>query len=197
MEPSNDNPMPTKSRSPLGCLIILIIIAVISAVFLLKTDKPTHQAIGKKMPALDLVPLTGPGQPVTLDQLEGKVVMVNFWATWCGPCMIELPHIDDLYKHFATRDDFLLLAVSCDDENIAALRHKIRALFEQENLVLPTYADPQGITREAFHKVDNWQGAIPMTFVLDRSGIIRKVWPGYYPGQEKDMKATVEQLLNK
>jgi peroxiredoxin len=103
------------------------------------------------------------GQLVALSDLRGKVVMVNFWATWCGPCRVEMPAMEKLYRTFS-RKDFEILAVSTDAQGVAVTRP-----FQQENhLTFPILHDPDylvGLTYGA--------RSLPMTFMVDRQGVVR------------------------
>jgi peroxiredoxin len=104
------------------------------------------------------------GFQVSLDQFRGKVVLLNFWATWCGPCRIEMPAMEQLYKSFS-RKDFEILAVSTDPQGTAVTRP-----FQQE----------MGFTFPVLHDADFRIGlrygarTLPMTFLIDQQGIIRK-----------------------
>ena len=103
------------------------------------------------------------GRLVALSDLRGKVVMVNFWATWCGPCRIEMPAMEVLYQTFS-RKDFEILAVSTDAEGVSVTRP-----FQQENrLTFP-------ILHDADYRVGLTYGArsLPMTFMVDRQGVVR------------------------
>ena len=103
------------------------------------------------------------GQFVTLSDLRGKVVLLNFWATWCGPCRVEMPAMEQLYRTFS-RKDFEILAVSTDAQGVAVTRP-----FQQENhLTFP-------ILHDADYRVGLTYGArtLPMTFMVDRQGIVR------------------------
>ena len=103
------------------------------------------------------------GHLVALSDLRGKVVMVNFWATWCGPCRVEMPAMEALYRTFS-RKDFEILAVSTDAQGISVTRP-----FQQENhLTFP-------ILHDADYRVGLTYGArsLPMTFMVDRQGVIR------------------------
>jgi peroxiredoxin len=104
------------------------------------------------------------GFQVSLDQFRGKVVLLNFWATWCGPCRIEMPAMEQLYKSFS-RKDFEILAVSTDPQGTAVTRP-----FQQE----------MGFTFPVLHDADFSIGlrygarTLPMSFLIDQHGIIRK-----------------------
>jgi peroxiredoxin len=104
------------------------------------------------------------GFQVSLDQFRGKVVLLNFWATWCGPCRIEMPAMEQLYKSFS-RKDFEILAVSTDPQGAAVTRP-----FQREI----------GFTFPVLHDADFRIGlrygarTLPMTFLIDQQGIIRK-----------------------
>ena len=104
------------------------------------------------------------GFQVSLDQFRGKVVLLNFWATWCGPCRIEMPAMEQLYRSFS-RKDFEILAVSTDPQGAAVTRP-----FQQE----------MGFTFPVLHDADFRIGlrygarTLPMTFLIDQRGIIRK-----------------------
>lgn len=103
------------------------------------------------------------GETVALDRYRGVVVMVNFWATWCGPCRVEMPAMEELYRTFL-RKDFEILAVSTDAQGIAATR----PFIQEFGLTFP-------VLHDADYQVGLAYGArtLPMTFLLDREGIIR------------------------
>jgi len=174
-----------------GCLVAVLIFVALSALMLWRTSRSGE---GRPLAALELTPLTGDGEPVTLESLKGKVVLVNFFATWCGPCRAELPHLADLRRDLASNPDFVLLAVSAGDENPDRLLSDTKEFLETLRLDVPTYADPARVTRDAFAQVESSQG-FPTSFVLDRNGVIRRIWIGYMPGLEDEMRETVEQLL--
>jgi peroxiredoxin len=98
------------------------------------------------------------GRPWTLHELHGKVVLVNFWATWCPPCRKEMPDLDTLYRRFAGQG-LVVLAVSDDD---AA---KVRAFVEKGKFHFPVLLDPDSKVSQAFHV-----NGIPKTFIYDRQG---------------------------
>ena len=117
--------------------------------------------LGEPAPNFQLLDMQG--RLVALSDLRGKVVMVNFWATWCGPCRVEMPAMEALYQTFS-RNDFEILAVSTDAQGMTVTRP-----FQQENrLTFP-------ILHDADYRVGLIYGArsLPMTFMVDRQGVIR------------------------
>jgi peroxiredoxin len=125
------------------------------------------------------------GFNVTLDQFRGKVVLLNFWATWCGPCKVEMPAMERLYRSFS-RKEFEILAVSTDAQGAAITRP-----FQQE----------VGFTFPVLHDSDFRIGLrygarqLPMTFLIDKKGIIRKRIPGARDWSTPEGRRLVEALL--
>ena len=107
--------------------------------------------------------LDGEQQPVTLDRFKGRVVLLNFWATWCGPCREEMPSIDRLQAQLGGAD-FTVLALSLDEGGITPVRHFFQQLGIQH---LDIYLDPPNALPMAL-KVP----ALPTTLVIDRAGQI-------------------------
>ncbi len=152
--------------------------------------------VGHPLEKLELQPLTGGGSDLTLADLRGCVVVLNFWGTWCPPCREELPEIADLYRRRRDVADFKLLAVSCGateaDEEIGPLREQTAALLQRMHIRLPTYADRDFVTRTAVANVVGFAG-YPTTVVLDRQGVVRGVAVG--PVTEYQVDGLVAKLL--
>lgn len=157
-------------------------------------------AIGRRLPYLQLQSLTGAATNISLDDLAGRVTVVNYWGTWCPPCQREFPHIVDLAERFAKHPDFRLYAVSCDgqdDANLDALREETEAFLKARDVSLPTYADPNRESRLAMVTALGLNDfAYPTTMIIDRQGTIRGFWVGYERGAERVMQSLVEELLN-
>jgi thiol-disulfide isomerase/thioredoxin len=117
--------------------------------------------LGQQAPAL--VATTLDGQHFDLAALRGKVVIVNFWATWCTPCRAEMPAIDAFYR--AHRDEGLVvLAVSLDD---AADAKQVRAVMSE-------FAFPAAMYKDAKASGYGRMARLPLSFVIDRDGVLRR-----------------------
>lgn len=182
-------------------LLLLLLLLALTLYLLLpqiRARMEQRKGVGKPLPALELQPLTGAEETVTLEDLTGKVALVNFWGTWCPPCRAEMPHLAKLHGKLADRPDFRLLAVSCGQEDLEdpmELEAATQAYLDHARLELPTYADPERTTRQAFTQVAGFKG-YPTTFLLDQEGVIRAIWEGYAPGLVDEMEDRVVKLLD-
>jgi peroxiredoxin len=98
------------------------------------------------------------GKTWTLKELRGKVVLVNFWATWCPPCRKEMPYLETLYKQFKDQS-LVILAISDEDES------KVKPFIAEQKVTYPILLDPGRKVNELF-EIEG----IPKTFVYDRNG---------------------------
>jgi thiol-disulfide isomerase/thioredoxin len=136
------------------------------------------------------------GLDAELAKLRGKVVLVDFWATWCRPCVDQLPHTLDLRQHLAGRG-LAVVTVSCDDPAEIARVTEVLSSKNAEgasNFISQFGGSPQ--TMEAF---EISTGAVPFYKVYDRTGKLRQTF-GIDPASKKqftpaDIEAAVEQLL--
>lgn len=94
--------------------------------------------------------------------LRGKVVFINFWASWCPPCRAEFPSIETLYSQFKDNPDVFFLTVN-EDSDLA----KGRAYLDNENFSVPMYQSISNVSSEVY------SGTLPTTLVLDKEGVIR------------------------
>ncbi|MEE2645105.1 MAG: TlpA disulfide reductase family protein [Myxococcota bacterium] len=127
------------------------------------------------------------GRRVALSVYQGKVVVVNFWATWCAPCKRELPHLSKMYTALKEKG-LVVLAVSMDD---ARTRSAVRPLVRRRRWKMPVLLDLQGRVVEQM----NPQKRAPYTVFIDRAGRVASAHEGYHAGDEVQMRAVIEQLL--
>jgi len=124
------------------------------------------------------------GQTHNLEAYRGQVVLVNFWATWCPPCVKEIPSMGRLQQRLKARG-FTILAVDVGDS-----RAQVEAFLEQVPAHFPVLLDPQGELVEA------WQvRAFPTNFIIDREGRIRLAFFGALEWDSPEVLAQVESLL--
>jgi thiol-disulfide isomerase/thioredoxin len=123
------------------------------------------------------------GGAIRLSQLKGNVVLLNVWATWCGPCRMELPIVQKMYDRYSDRN-FVVLAV-----NIDADRRRIEPFFKQYNLSLPVYyAAPEDAGAMTAM-------GIPSTFILGPDRTVLDQAVGYSPDVEDRWKQVIEKHL--
>lgn len=109
------------------------------------------------------------GQELTSAALRGKVVLVDFWDTWCAPCLRAMPHLKDLSEVYAGRVVVIAIAIGQEGEG------KVREVVARQNLTFPVALfEPQGDLTAAFGEI----AALPTTFLLDQDGVIRQRWVG-------------------
>jgi thiol-disulfide isomerase/thioredoxin len=156
-----------------------------------------HPGVGKKLPNLALQPLTAGGQPISLAELSGKVVVIDFWGPWDKQCREQMPHIAALEKKYSDRPDFKLLAVSCGQggkDNKAKLLAKTTDFLKKAGIELPIYCDPDEAARAIVDKVAGFD-AFPTVLVVDRDGVIRAVWTGFPADRQMRISQRMDELV--
>ncbi len=126
-------------------------------------------------------------QSVSLSQYRGKVVLMNFWATWCGPCMQEMPHLQAMYDELKDQG-FVVLSLSIDDARDLS---KVKPLVKAKRLSFPVLLDKETTVVSQYNPAKT----LPYTVLIDRDGKVAKVHQGYNPGDEKAMREEVLRLL--
>ena len=134
--------------------------------------------------APDFVLKSSAGDNLRLSEYRGDVVMINFWATWCGPCRQEMPLLDDLYGRYE-RVGFTLLGVNIDDDSRRAMK-----MIEELGVNFPVLFD-DGKDVSKLYAVE----AMPVTVLVDREGTVRHVHHGYKPGYEEKYLTEIRALL--
>ena len=134
--------------------------------------------------APDFVLKSATGENLRLSEYRGDVVMINFWATWCGPCRQEMPLLDELYGRYQ-RVGFNLLGVNIDDDSRRAM-----AMVDELGISFPVLFDEEKKVSKLY-EVE----AMPLTILLDREGTVRHIHHGYKPGYEQNYLNEIRSLL--
>ena len=137
---------------------------------------------GQQAPDFALKSATG--ENLRLSEYRGDVVMINFWATWCGPCRQEMPLLDELYSRYQ-RVGFNLLGVNIDDDSSRAMK-----MVDELGVDFPVLFD----SRKEVSKLYEVE-AMPVTVLVDREGRVRHVHHGYKPGYEEKYLDQIRSLL--
>ncbi len=140
-----------------GVLFVVLLLAMWGCA---REEKPALE--GNSAPDFTLKNLAG--QEVKLSDLRGKVVLVNFWATWCPPCRGEIPSMERLNRAMAGKP-FQMLAISIDEGG----KEAVEALFSKAGVSLPTLLDPTQQTGKRYGIT-----GVPETFIVDKKGVILK-----------------------
>lgn len=153
------------------------------SLFFASPDRAAALDEGTRMPEIGLTDLTT-GKRIDRASLEGKVVIVDFWATWCAPCKQELPQLEALYEKYKARG-LVVIAISVDTD--AA---KAKALASQLKLSFPIAHDAQHVAAERFDPP-----RMPSSFIVDRKGLVRHVHSGFRAGDEAAIERELIALL--
>lgn len=180
-------------------LLVALLVVVCAVIFLLPTaEQPQTEATEQAEPDIEATTLIKAGMDapdftvqlfegdeLTLSSLKGKVVWLNFWATWCPPCRAELKRVQaDVVDRFAGRE-FLFLPISREDT-----REQVAAFREQNGYTFTMGLDPE---RKIYDRYAS--NYIPRNFLIDREGRVVLATVGYDPEEFEAMVRKAEELL--
>ncbi len=155
----------------------------------------THPAIGRTVGNLPLVSIADASrQPPTF---SGKVTVLNFWGTWCGPCRRELPSLVRIAGRLATQPAFQLVAISCGSggpDPIQDIATTTQAFLAHEKISLDAWADPDGFVRMIFAEGYGFE-AYPTTYLIGTDARVVAVWTGYRSRDEADMARAIVEAM--
>ena len=124
------------------------------------------------------------GPNLRLKEQRGRVVMVNFWATWCGPCRQEMPQLNRLYEKYKS-SGFVLLGVNVDDDVAKATE-----VAGKLGVTFPVLLDTEKTVSKLYDL-----NTMPSTVIIDREGKVRYVHRGYLAGYEDNYEKQIRELL--
>ena len=167
--------MPTTSK-------LAITIAVALALGSAALPAVASIAPASAAPDFALRSLSGPN--LRLQEQRGKVVMINFWATWCGPCRQEMPHLSRLYDKYRAAG-FVLLGVNVDDD-----ARRAGEMAQRLALPFPVLFDSEKTVSRLYDL-----GTMPSSVLIDRDGRVRYIHLGYQAGFEDLYEKQIRELL--
>lgn len=153
------------------------------AVLLLAAGAATALEAGDRAPDFAAPALDGKGT-VSLAAYRGKVVYLDFWASWCAPCLKAVPEIEAIRKELAGKN-FQVVAVNLDQQPKKALR-----FLEKHPIGYPSASDPKGRLPKQFGLE-----TMPTSYLIDGEGVIRYVHRGFQRGDGKALRAEIQKLL--
>ena len=169
-------------RYLLPLAVFLVVLGFLAMGLQLKPREVPSPFIGKAAPAFSLPLLDGPDKTISVQDMRGKVWVLNVWASWCGPCQVEHPHITELAKQSGVP----VLGLNYKDKTADA------TLWLQRlgNPYMATLVDAKGLTG-----IEWGVYGVPETFVIDKGGVIRHKHVG--PVSADDVRETLLPLLKK
>jgi peroxiredoxin len=157
----------------LGCL----------AIFLSTSPPVAALEAGDRAPEFALPALSGGGR-VGLSEYRGKIVYLDFWASWCAPCLKAVPAIEKIRSEFPA-DTFQIVAINLDRKKRKALR-----FLDKHPIGYPSASDPEGRLPELFGVE-----TMPTSYLIDANGVIRYVHRGFKAGDASALRLEIRRLL--
>jgi DsbE subfamily thiol:disulfide oxidoreductase len=144
----------------------------------------SSQVMAKKTAAPDFTLQSRDGKNIRLSDFRGKVVLLNFWASWCGPCRQEMPILDEIHNKYKSLG-FTVLGVNLDAKSKKATNY-----LKDTPVTFPVLFDPKGDVSSQYGVQ-----AMPSTVIIDRDGNVRFLHEGYKSGYEDDYRKQIKALL--
>jgi thiol-disulfide isomerase/thioredoxin len=166
--------------------VLLVYLLLISAAVLLSqckrpaTEPEAAVQVGQAAPQFKLPDLKG--REFALDQYRGKIVLLDFWATWCGPCRMTMPLLEKLQHEFP--NDLALLAINLQEPDDV-----VREYIREQNISSQVLLDKEGSVGLAYGAE-----SIPMQILIDKNGITRDIQLGFSPGMASQLRDEIQKL---
>lgn len=144
-------------------ILLLAALAVIGGGLYIYGNMPSTQAVLAGDTAPDFQLEDTQGNRVSLAALRGKIVMVNFWATWCPPCIEEMPSMERLYEAMGDDENFVMLAINTEKDG----RSAVAEFLKKTPYTFPILYDDKGVTQESYGVYK-----FPETFIIGKNGMV-------------------------
>ncbi len=173
------------------CIYLFIVCLIMSMTACTKSDSPqktvsSSSVAAEKSPAPEVsVVSIANGSTLKLSDLKGKVVLLNFWATWCPPCREEIPSMMKL-NSFMTGKPFQMVAISIDEGG----KTTIDSFFKETGLFLPTYLDASSASSKSYGIT-----GVPESFIIDKQGVLVKKIIGGFAWDSPEAVSFIEGLM--
>ena len=171
-------------------VLVLVFIIMSFSAFAVKSNKKEDV----KMP--NIVLYDQYGKKHNIEEYKGKVVVINFWATWCGYCVQEMPEFEKVYKEFGSnKKDVIILGVAGpkskeNQNNVDVEKDKVISFLKKKNITYPTLMD------EAGKSFDDYKvRALPMTYVINKDGYLEGFVSGAITSDQ--LRKAVNETLKK
>ena len=168
-------PAPTGPMTTIAAILLIGLLAV--PAFAERAD------VGRQAPAFDAVTLAG--QPIAMADFKGRVVLVDFWASWCEPCREEFPEFESLYQEFRDRG-VEIIAVSVDRK-----RENAEAFLAKHPVTFAVVHDKDRAIADRFKP-----RAMPTAYIIDQAGVVRYVHLGFHRAYLAKYREQIGLLLN-
>ena len=164
--------MKTRLLSKLILMILMILPFAVSAI-----------SVGDSVPSFKARTIDG-SKSVALEDYRGKVVLIDFWASWCPPCLKSLPKYNDLRREIGT-ENFEIVAINVDENTEDA-----KKFLQKHPVTYPVAKDPKGILPGVFGVK-----AMPTSYLVDRNGVVKYVHAAFKDGDIEKIKHEIEKLI--
>ncbi len=155
---------------------------------LVDSPPPPPLPAGTRAPAISTTAVNFHG-PVSLSRLRGKVVLVDYWATWCGPCQMATPTLQMLHRKYA-KSGLVVLGMDTDAPDTVK---NVPQFLKHFGVTYPVAVlSPANIRSVMAYHVDG----IPAQFLIDKKGIVRWSQSGFAPGEGQELSALISKLLS-
>ncbi len=189
----DQTPTPRRpSRLPYVAALLMMGMVVVAA----WAGRNRYTAVNAGSPAPEFLALTLAGEPVSLGDLEGKVVLLNIWATWCPPCRFEMPSLERLQQAIPD-DDFVIVAVSVDaaepgePDAFGRIAGDVSEYIAENGYTFTVWHDPPGTIQRVYQTT-----GVPESFLIGRDGLIYKKVAGPTEWDSPEYQEMIRRLLD-